>query len=127
MGRTNGVVLAVLVSMAAAGSVQGQPGFHQGFTGTQTFVSQWADPQAYYIAVDYQGAATPDIQTRITGRRLEIAVRHAVGGPGGFMSGSASQSLFLPPDADLSRMSQRQEQGRWLLVVPRRMGYPPHW
>ena len=127
MGRTNGVMLAVLVSMAAAGSVQGQPGFHRGFTSMQTYVSQWADPQAYYIAVDYRGATAPDIQTRISGRRLNIAVRQAAGGPGGFMSGGTSRSLQLPPDADLSRMSQRQEQGRWLLVVPRRTDYRPRW
>jgi hypothetical protein len=127
MGRTNGVIVAVLLSMAAAGSVQGQPDFHRGFTSMQTYVSQWADPQAYYVAVDYQGATAPDIQTRINGRRLDIAVRQAARGPGGFMSGSSSRSLHLPPDADLSRMSQRQEQGRWLLVVPRRTGYPPRW
>lgn len=126
MMTLKGTVASLAMALLLVGAVQAQPWSYSGMSGMQSWVSNWADNEAYYVEVHYQGV-TPQVDTRINGRVLDVAVQQVSSGPGSFMTGSSTKRIPLPMDADLQRMRQHQEPGRLVLIIPRRPMMRPGW
>lgn len=126
MMTLKGAVAALAMALLAVGAVQAQSWSYGGMSGMQSRVANWADHQAYYIEVRYQGVA-PHVNTRINGRMLDVLVQQVSSRPGSFMTGSSTKRIPLPVDADLQRMRQHEEPGRLVLVIPRRTQMRPGW
>ena len=119
------VALLVLLACAAAGA---QPGYWGGTSGGQFRVAPSADADGYYLVVQYSGTVAPQVETRLHGRSLDIRVSQAGGGAGRFFRNRMTRSFPLPPDADPSRMTRREEPGRIVVALPRRAVPPgPRW
>lgn len=118
MSTLKWMLTALATMLMIAGQAQAQPWGYSGMSGMQSWVSNWADPDAYYVEIRYQGVA-PQVETRLNGRMLNVSVRQVASGPGSFMTGGSTKHIPMPMDADLSRLWRHEEPGRSMLVIPR--------
>lgn len=124
IGFFSASLLLLLFSIAT----NAQPGSWGGMTTTQFQTGTWADASGYYFAVRYSGDRTPNVQARVVGGMLQIAIGQSSGIPGSFFQNQMSQSYPLPMDADPSRMTRHDQPGFVLFRIPRRQtGYPRRW
>ena len=124
---TGARILAAVLAFGAAAATTAQPGYWSSGTAASQFqISPWADADAYYYDIRYSGAVVPDFRIGPYGRSLDVRMGQAGGTPGGFFQNQMFQSYPIPADADVSRLTRRDEPGRTVLILPRRTagGWP---
>ena len=119
---------SVLFLLFITAATIAQPGNRSGMTSTQFQMGSWADPRGYFFEVRYGGNTAPLVQARPHNGMLVISIGQASAAPGFAFQNQMSQRYPLPMDADPSRMRRYDQQGRILIVVPRRQtGSSPRW
>jgi hypothetical protein len=126
----------VLLLMAGAASADGRygplpydPAGRPGGTAltASLHVQQWQWPAGYGIRLYLPARGTPDIRVAVEGQRIRIhsqaaqrAAPQGLPGPLFMQFGGVSQTLTLPPDADMRRMRVGTRDGLIEIFIPRR-------
>lgn len=86
-------------------------------------IQRSADPDAYYLEIRSDAAATPEVAMQVRGRLLRLQARQAAEQRSASCRTRFSKSLTLPRDADPGQIQRQDEPGRVLIIIPRREYY----
>ncbi|MEN8180561.1 MAG: Hsp20/alpha crystallin family protein [Pseudomonadota bacterium] len=86
-------------------------------------IQHFSAPDGYHIQIASMGQNADQINLNVAGRRITISSRQLQQDPSGrvrmMQSGTFSQWIILPNDADMQSMRRRQSPGMIEIFVPR--------